>query len=658
MAKALESPAAAPTYLEFFGMNRAPFARVSEPIELFHAEQYSLLYAHLCNATERAGYLLVLSGAEGSGKTTLLNRYIASLDEETSYATFDEKCADPNAFYCGLLRQLGFNDISGNLNELQHIAREFLLHRGRAGDPVLVIIDNAQHVSPSVLEQLRWLADISVQGDNVISLVLSGNAELARIMASPAMSLLKLANRVDFSIRAFSEQETDDYVRHRLRLAGGSESAKLVAETRPLIHRFSGGNPRRINRFCNSLLAAALAQKTRILNEALARKVADEQGFVPHVLPVAGQGRRKSDQPGIPASPELTVEERIFQRESPPQQAAADFAAGVEPTNVDVDTLLAQLSRLTAELDASKTRTENILLDVDARDSDIKALIGKIEQQAKELAQAEGKAQDSEEKRQKLKDKLQQTEQRNIEMLDELQKEKSIAKKAHSELAKVDRRLRRLERRKSELQESVRELKSEQKKSTTQSRRAQKAQDKEISRLERCVAKLEKENESIRTKAEEVDRLEQEMAGKELYLKELQGELDEYVEEVTATQAQLAAEVTSTRGAEAPPDPNAYVGTISEFEVFRNGQPDHVVALNKGLTRLMVGRGDDCEICLKSKFVSRHHALVFLSGDRASIEDLRSYNGTIVNTKKITRCDLNPDDTIAIGDFELRPRRG
>ncbi len=70
----------------------------------------------------------------------------------------------------------------------------------------------------------------------------------------------------------------------------------------------------------------------------------------------------------------------------------------------------------------------------------------------------------------------------------------------------------------------------------------------------------------------------------------------------------------------------------------------------------MIGRSDDSELCLRSKFVSRHHALIFLARQRAYIEDLRSYNGTVVNAKKISRRNLKPDDTITIGDFELRPR--
>ena len=185
MARAQEDLEAKPTYLEFFGMTRPPFARVAEPAAIFHAEQYSLLYEHLARASTRPDCLVVVCGADGSGKTTLLNRYIASLGQEAFFACFDENCSDSTLFHCGLLRQLGFNDITGSLNELRHISREFLVHRALAGDHILLLVDNAQLISPSVLEQLRWLSDIKANERRTVSIVLSGNSDLPRIMDCP-----------------------------------------------------------------------------------------------------------------------------------------------------------------------------------------------------------------------------------------------------------------------------------------------------------------------------------------------------------------------------------------------------------------------------------------------------------------------------------------
>ena len=236
MARALKNPIADPTYLDFFGMKQPPFAPLSGPSQIFHSDQYSLLMTHLAGATEQSDCLMVMCGADGSGKTTLLNRYTTSLDQDVSFATFDETCADGNQFYCAFLRQLGFHDISGTLQELRRITREFLIHRGIAGDPVLVIIDNAHLVSPSVFEQLRWIADTKVEDTRVLSIVLAGNSDLPRIMDSPAMRMLKFRRHIDFTIRVYTEEETEDYVRHRLRLAEGADAIVVLEAEADRIH--------------------------------------------------------------------------------------------------------------------------------------------------------------------------------------------------------------------------------------------------------------------------------------------------------------------------------------------------------------------------------------------------------------------------------------
>ncbi|MGI9238331.1 MAG: AAA family ATPase [Woeseiaceae bacterium] len=657
MARALENPDTVPTYLDFFGMSLAPFARLAEPAQVFHAEQYSLLYTHLSEATKNADRLLVMCGADGSGKTTLLNRYIASLGRSVSFATFDETCGDATQFYCSLLRQLGFSDITGTLKELRHISREFLRHRGLAGDPVLVMVDNAQLVSAAILEQLRWLADITVDEKSVISLVLSGNTDLERIMASPAMKTLNFGAHSEFTIRSFTEQETDEYVRHRLRLAGGSESANLSTEARPMIHRFSGGNPSLINKLCDAVLSEGLAQETRLLDEVIVRKVAEDHKFIPHVVPLHARGRRKSDHKTVKMAPDPHIEERISARETPSQEDAKAFAADRGQTDVSIEKLLAQVSSLSEELDVSRTMTERALIDVGTRDGDISALLDKVAQQTKELELAERRGRESSEEIERLGNELTDSKKTTDELRKDLKAEKVTARKANTALSRATNRLDKLEQRKMDLQDSVRALKSEQKKSATEARRNAKAQDKKIADLEESIASLEKQPESKQGLSDTAEDLEALLAKKVAIIEELQEELDAYVEENTATQLRPAIDISSGThmGFALPHD--AYVGSISRIEVLRNGELDQVVSLEPGQKRVMIGRSDDSELCVKSKFVSRRHAMIYLSKEVAYIEDLRSYNGTIVNNKKVSRCDIQPDDTITIGDFELRPRQ-
>ena len=909
MARALQDLEPVATYLEFFGMGRPPFARVSEPAQIFHAQQYSLLYEHLTHASQTPDCLMVICGADGSGKTTLLNRYIASLGHEDFFASFDENCTEATQFHCGLLRQLGFIDINGTLNELRRITREFLIHRGLAGDHVLLVIDNAHLVSPSVLEQIRWLSDIKVKDRRVISIVLSGNSDLPRIMDSPAMRSIRFQDHVDFNIRVYTEQETDEYIRHCLRLAGASESAKLSTEARPLIHRFSGGNPSLINRLCNAVFTEACSQETRVISDELVRSVAATHEFVPHVVPLQGKGRRGSDGPSRHMTLDSAgTEERISPREAPPNSAPELLGSGPDGRDergIEVTKLLAQVAQLSDELAKSMADKERAIQDIAARDSDINALLNKIAAQTKDFERMATAARKSADEFKQLDQELSGTmralqisEDDSNKLAADLKIEKAAAKKKKTELAKARQKIEKLEGLKSEIRKSANDLRTELKKTKAETRSELKSRDRTIAdlekslanvqeecdslrsdadavkelekslakaqiecdllrsdaaamkeleksltevqkerdslqsdaaaakgleetlaevqkecdslrsdadaakELEKSLAKVQKESDSLRSDADAVKELEKSLAKaqiecdllrsdtaamkeleksltevqkerdslqsdaaaakelenslaavqkecdslrsdadtakelekslakvqkecdslrfdadaakelekslakvqkecdslcsdadaakelenslaavqkecdslrsdaaavrkleesvseKDAHIEELQNELDAYIKKLTATQEMLADERTGSHpraniGDSAPARPP---GAIAAIEVFRDGGIDQVLTIEPGQTRIMIGRSDDSELCLKSKFVSRHHALIFLSDERTCIEDLRSYNGTIVNFKKVTRCDLHPDDKITVGDFQLRPK--
>ena len=140
MAHAQGNPSSEPTYLEYFGFTHPAFARISKPSEIFHTDQHSLLMSQLSAAADQADCMVVICGVDGSGKTTLLNHFITSLGSDVSYASIDESCSSDEQFYCAFLRQLGFSEITGTSNELRGITKEFLVQRGLAGDPVLMII--------------------------------------------------------------------------------------------------------------------------------------------------------------------------------------------------------------------------------------------------------------------------------------------------------------------------------------------------------------------------------------------------------------------------------------------------------------------------------------------------------------------------------------
>ena len=764
MARALENPDAIPTYLEFFGMKRPPFAKLSVPSQLFHSDQYSVLANHLASATEQSDFLLVLCGADGSGKTALLNRHISNLGEDVSYATFDQTCADGTQFYCELLRQLGFHDISGKLNELRNITREFLIHRGMADDPVLIIIDNAHLVCASVLEQLRWISATTVKDRRVLSVVLAGNSDLPRIMGSPAMRRLKFQRSVDFNIRVYSEQETEDYVRHRLRLSGGADAAKIADEAHPVIYRYTGGNPSSINALCNTVLTEACALDTRVISADLIRSVADTHEILPHVVPLQGKGRRKSDPDVSAEVPEQQAGERIIARDPPARPAFESPAEGPAIPEVDVKDLLNQVSQLSGQLSVQTKKTETLSYTVSENEDEIRQLnhalsdtekalresesaanelVAKVDAEIEELERKtselqvsakqlaadltlagkraaktdaleislkeaqdkcetlRAKAADSRKEMRaakkataaaaKVDAKIEKLEIEKSELrasvkdlaadlkiarkqaakLDELEealknaqdeceslqtsvaeskKELHAAKKATTAAAKVDAKIEKLEREKADLQTSASKL-------TTDLRQIKKRADKNDA-LEESLRKSQDECKSLRSSADALKTLEESVSEREARIVELEAEVDSYLRASTRTQPELHGTPAESPSARSRPDTSIKqtVDAIAIIEVFRNGKIEQVMNIAEVPPRIMLGRGDDCELRLDSKFVSRHHALIFCTNEGVCIEDLNSFNGTVVNSSKVSRCDLRADDTVTIGDFQLRPR--
>ncbi|MGB5739089.1 MAG: FHA domain-containing protein [Woeseia sp.] len=385
MVKPLLSTDATPNYLEFFGMSRPPFARLSAPAEIFYSDQCSLLNAYLTGASEQPDSLVVVCGAEGAGKTTLLNQYISGLHEDACYASFDETCLDGTQFYCSFLNQIGFGEISGSLRELRRITREFLLHRGKDGDPILFFVDNAQLIRPSVLEQIRWICETKIGADRVLSLVLAGNLNLPRIMESPAMSSIKFRNQTNFHIRVYTESETDDYVRHRLSLAGAADSAKFSEDSRALIYRFTGGIAGQINKLCNEVLDESFAQNTRVITEQIIRKVADTHQLMPHVVPLKGKGRRGSDPDRSIDIQDANGSERITGRE--PEKSAANIEAMQASLNPDADVtaLESKIKKLQEKLRAAEEGKSQASQQIAERDTQIKDLHKELESKIKKL---------------------------------------------------------------------------------------------------------------------------------------------------------------------------------------------------------------------------------------------------------------------------------
>lgn len=358
-------------------MRRPPFDRLPDLEGVYDAEQYSLLLDHLAKSTVQSDYLIAICGADGSGKTTLLNRFLLSLGEDVCVARLDETYKGVREFYCAVLRQLGFHDIDGKPEELRRITREFIVNRGMASEPVLLVIDNAHLISPFILEQLRWLSAIKVDEVRVLSCVLAGNSDLMRIMDSTAMSQFAFNNYIRFHIRAYTESETMDYVWNRLHMAGCSDGLSISDAARPLIHRFSGGIPRLINILCDAVLQEASTLGSTEITDEMLRNVAERRHLVPHVLPYAGKGRRRSD-------PDFDASNPAFSdtRSGSASGDSDDAGMGQDRNSGSSAGLQQQVLRMSKKIAELKEENRRYLAQIDERDDDIRNLREALQGQA------------------------------------------------------------------------------------------------------------------------------------------------------------------------------------------------------------------------------------------------------------------------------------
>jgi type II secretory pathway predicted ATPase ExeA/DNA repair exonuclease SbcCD ATPase subunit len=537
--RSLEQPVADPTYLEFFGLRRPPFARLASPTQLFQTEQYALLMEHLVNTTTHADSLLVICGADGSGKTTLIDRYVKSLDDDVFSVVIDETCHGDLQFYSAFLTQIGFEDISGTASELRNITKEFLVCRGIAGDHVLLIIDNAHSTDPMILEQLRWLSEIKIKDRRVISVVLAGNADLVHVVNAPAMSGIKFENQVIFHIRSYSREETASYVWHSLRLAGGSDGVKISNEANLLIHRYSGGIPRQINGLCDDMLAEACRLETRVISEGVVRTVADKKGLLPHVIPLHGKGRRKTDPDfqsvkAVPTTGNTTIGGAAKTNKSIDESA---------PTTVDVgpEQLLKYVSKLTVQIEDLRADKVRALHDIDARNDDIIELRKQLDAQVKEIERlTRSLAANAEEiTRQNLllssnSTALQVSQNRSIKLASDLEKEVRAKEAAQNELADATAAVAELNQQKLELQAALGDVQAD----LEAGIKVVDERALEIEVLEKNAADLKDE---LECRTGELDSLMSELALRDQALADLDARLEESQADCKSAEMRIAA---------------------------------------------------------------------------------------------------------------------
>ena len=250
-------------YLDFFGLTEMPFNITPDPRFLYFTDKHRRAYDHLLYGINHRKGFIQLVGEVGSGKTTLCRAVLSELTGTIETALILNPCLTETQLLRAILNDLGHPAAGRDRLRLIEQLNEFLLQKSSEGINVAIIIDEAQDLSPTLMEQVRLLSNLETDQHKLMQIVLSGQPELNKRLRDPSLRQLRQRIMVKCELETLTMEETNQYIQHRLHYAGGEEDVFFDVPAVKLVYKESKGTPRLVNKICDLAMLAGFANGTR-----------------------------------------------------------------------------------------------------------------------------------------------------------------------------------------------------------------------------------------------------------------------------------------------------------------------------------------------------------------------------------------------------------
>ena len=258
-----------------------PFNVTSDPSFLFLSRVHKEAFAHLLYGIKEKKGFLEITGEIGAGKTTLCRALINQLDKNTKSAFVFNSTLPELQLLEAILEDYGLAVDKKNKVSMLKRLNEFLIAELSKGNNVILIIDEAQNLKSSVLEEIRMLSNLETDKEKLFQIILVGQPELKKKLNSDRLRQLQQRISVRFHITPLEADEIDKYIYHRLSVAGVNGGIRFAQEAIDYIYKFSGGIPRVINMVCDKALLYAYVIETKDITLNIAeRGVREIQGNI------------------------------------------------------------------------------------------------------------------------------------------------------------------------------------------------------------------------------------------------------------------------------------------------------------------------------------------------------------------------------------------
>lgn len=263
-------------YHQFYGFKEAPFNMTPNSYFFFASTKHmealnTLVYA----ISERKGFV-VITGEIGSGKTTICRTLVNKLDNKTQVALITNTLINSRDLLSAILEDLEIDFIPGTKAKLLSQLNTYLIQQLKINNNVVLIIDEAQNLSPSVLEEVRLLSNLETENEKLIQIIFLGQPELKKKLALSKLEQLRQRIAVFYHLSPLTRLETHEYILHRLKIAATIDRQYFTDKALDLVYDFSRGVPRLINQICDSAFLTGYVNDALVITEEILKEVIAE----------------------------------------------------------------------------------------------------------------------------------------------------------------------------------------------------------------------------------------------------------------------------------------------------------------------------------------------------------------------------------------------
>lgn len=266
-------------YETFFGLTAKPFTLVPDPEFLFLSKSHKRTLSFLDYGIKEGAAFILLTGETGSGKTTIIRDLLRRYRDRVVLSMVFNTDVDFVQLLTMINDDFGLPTQGKEKVSLLQDLNTFLIDQFVNGNKPILIIDEAQNLAPKVLEDIRMLSNLETDKAKLLQIMLVGQPELRDTLSQPGLLQLRQRISIICYINPLFRVELDEYILHRLSVAGNRTAVVFTIPALDIIYKCSRGIPRLINIICDYLMLYAFAQKSKDIDETMAQDVVGKLDF-------------------------------------------------------------------------------------------------------------------------------------------------------------------------------------------------------------------------------------------------------------------------------------------------------------------------------------------------------------------------------------------